>query len=147
MAILQFREIPTAQSGLDRDQFELFAREFLEHEGFTVVTGPDRGPDAGRDMITEETRRGTGGNSTIRWLVSCKHKAHSGASVTPIDEPNLRDRIETHHCHGFIGFYSTLPSSGLTTILEALRPRYEYLVYDLERVERKLLESPWGGAL
>jgi hypothetical protein len=147
MAILQFREIPAAQSGLDRDQFELFAREFLVHEGFKVVAGPDRGPDAGRDMIVEETRQGPGGSSAVRWLVSCKHKAHSGSSVTPTDEANLRDRLETHSCDGFIAFYSTLPSSGLATNLEALQPKFELLVYDAEKVERKLLDSPWGRTL
>jgi hypothetical protein len=67
--------------------------------------------------------------------------------VTPTDEVNLRDRIETHGCHGFIGFYSTLPSSGLRTNLEALRPKFELLVYDAECLERKLLESPWGRTL
>jgi hypothetical protein len=147
MAMLQFREIPTAQSGVDRDQFELFAREFLVLDGFTIVTGPDRGPDAGRDMIAEERRRGPGGSSTVRWLVSCKHKAHSGSSVNPTDEHNLRDRIETHRCDGFMGFYSTLPSSGLKQNLEALRPKYELLVYDAEHVERKLLDNPLGRTL
>lgn len=43
MAALDFKEIPTAQGGPERDQFELFAREFLVQEGFKVVAGPDRG--------------------------------------------------------------------------------------------------------
>jgi HJR/Mrr/RecB family endonuclease len=98
MAVLDFKEIPTAQAGMDRDQFELFAREFLAQEGFMIVAGPDRGSDAGRDMIVAETRTGPGGDTTVRWLVSCKHKAHTGTSVTSVDEPNLRDRIETHEC-------------------------------------------------
>ena len=51
MPALDFQEIATAQSGADRDQFELFARDFLEAEGFEIVRGPDRGPDAGRDLI------------------------------------------------------------------------------------------------
>jgi HJR/Mrr/RecB family endonuclease len=58
---LDFREIPSAQSGADRDQFELFAREFLVQEGFRIVEGPDRGPDKGRDLIAEERRERPGG--------------------------------------------------------------------------------------
>lgn len=147
MAVLDFKEISTAQGGMDRDQFELFAREFLVEEGFTIVAGPDRGPDAGRDMIVAETRTGPGGDTTVRWLVSCKHKAHAGASVTPADEPNLRDRIETHECTGFIAFYSTLPSSGLAINLQALRPKFGLIKYDAAHVERKLLDSPRGRTL
>jgi hypothetical protein len=147
MAALNFKEIPSAQAGADRDQFELFAREFLHQEGFTVISGPDRGPDAGRDMIVEETRPGPGGATTLRWLVSCKHKAHAGSSVTPADDTNLRDRIETHKCTGFIAFYSMLPSSGLATNLRALKPKFDLLIYDAEHVERKLLDSPQGRTL
>jgi hypothetical protein len=147
MAVLDFKEIPTAQAGVDRDQFELFAREFLVQEGFVIVSGPDRGSDAGRDMIAVETRTGPGGDTTVRWLVSCKHKAHTGASVTSGDELNLRDRIETHECTGFIAFYSTLPSSGLATHLHALQPKFGLLIYDAEHVERKLLDTPRGRTL
>ena len=60
--------------------------------------------------------------------MSCKHKAHSGNSVAPDDEANIRDRVETHACTGFIAFYSTLPSSGLARNLEALRLRFECLI-------------------
>lgn len=83
MPILDFKEIPSSSSGAARDQFELFAREFLDLVGFKIVTGPDRGADAGRDLIVEEIRAGVVGETRVRWLVSCKHKAHSGGSVTP----------------------------------------------------------------
>jgi hypothetical protein len=147
MAALNFTEIPSAQSGTDRDRFELFAREFLVAEGFRIVEQPDRGADGGRDIIVEEDRLGPGGANVVRWLVSCKHKAHSGASVTPGDEQNIRDRLGTHRCHGFVAFYSTLPSSGLGQTLGALRPTFEYLQLDAEAIERKLLDSPRGRVL
>ena len=76
MPILDFKEIASSSGGQDRDQFELFAREFLEHLNFRIIEGPDRGPDAGRDLIVEETRTGVGGVTRVRWLVSCKHNAH-----------------------------------------------------------------------
>jgi Restriction endonuclease len=147
MAALNFAEIATAKSGPNRDQFELFAREFLVAEGFRVVEEPDRGADGGRDMIVEEDRLGPGGTNVVRWLVSCKHNAHSGASVSPADEQNIRDRLGTHRCNGFIAFYSTLPSSGLGQTLNALKPNFEYLQLDVEAIERKLLDSPRGRVL
>jgi hypothetical protein len=147
MPALDFREIATAQSGADRDQFELFARDFLEAEGFEIVRGPDRGPDAGRDLIVRELRAGLIGTSRFDWLVTCKHKAHSGAAVSHAEETSLRDRIETHHCNGLLAFYSTLPSSTLSTHLESLKPNFGLVIYDRERIEAKLLDSPKGRAL
>ena len=147
MAALDLKEISPAHEGLERDQFELFAREFLLAQGFLIISDPDRGPDGGRDLIVEEERFGPGGKNTIRWLVSCKHKAHSGSSVSPGDDTNIRDRLETHNCQGFIAFYSTIPSSGLAQILTALRPKYEYIQYDCEAIERQLLENPRGRGL
>lgn len=147
MAALDFKEIPPAHTGLERDQFETFAREFLHSEGFKVVENPDRGVDDGSDLIVEEDRTGPGGTNKVRWLVSCKHKAHSGDSVRAADEINVRDRIENHECLGFISFYSTLPSSGLSTTLKALSPRFEYLQLDNGIIERKLLENPRGRTL
>lgn len=147
MAALDFKEIPEAHSGLERDQFELFALELLFSEGFRIIEHPDRGADGGRDLIVEEDRLGPGGTNVIRWLVSCKHKAHSGKAVTPVDEANIRDRLGTHRCNGFIAFYSTLPSSGLGEICSKLRPEFEYLQLDVEAIERKLLDSPRGRVL
>ncbi|QIB41670.1 restriction endonuclease (plasmid) [Rhizobium oryzihabitans] len=147
MAALDFTEIASAQSGPDRDRFELFAREFFDSEGFRIIEQPDRGADGGRDLIVEEDRSGPGGVNVVRWLVSCKHKAHSGASVSPGDEINIRDRLYTHRCQGFVSFYSTLPSSGLGQTLRALQPDFEYLQLDSEVVERKLLDSPRGRVL
>ena len=142
MSALDFTEVPPAGSGPGRDQFELFAGEFLVKEGFRIVEGVDRGPDDGRDLIVEETRSGPGGTTVVRWLVSCKHKAHSGASVTHTDEANIRDRIDLHKCTGLIAFYSTVPSSGLATQLKGLQPKYALLIYDPALIERKLLDNP-----
>jgi hypothetical protein len=146
MPILDFKEIPPATVGAARDRFELFAREFLESIGFRIVVGPDRGQDGGRDLIVEEMRTGIAGETRVRWLVSCKHKAHSGNSVTPEDERDIHDRVRTHNCTGFLGFYSTVPSSGLATKLNALDLPFEVQVFDHERIEKHLL-APAGAAL
>ncbi|MBK7746489.1 MAG: restriction endonuclease [Candidatus Obscuribacter sp.] len=142
MGALDFKEIPCAQNGPHRDEFELFAQEFLAQEGFRIVEGADRGPDNGRDLIVEEARTGPGGNTVVRWLVSCKHLAHSGSSVTLRDEEDIRDRIESHKCGGFIAFYSTVPSSGLSYKLDELKPKFELLVYNSALIERRLLDCP-----
>lgn len=147
MPALDFAEIAVAYAGVGRDDFELFARDFLVTQGFEILVGPDRGPDAGRDLVVRELREGPGGQTELRWLVSCKHKAASGNAVGHTDEQNMRDRLETHGCKGFIAFYSTVPSSTLATHLKSLTPAYGLLTYDKEAIEQRLLDSPKGRAL
>lgn len=147
MPVFDFREIPIPSSGASRDQFELFAREFMEMEGFKVLSGPDRGPDLGRDLLLEETRIGPGGETKLRWLVSCKHKAHSGNAVSVDDEQNIRDRLKHHKCSGFVAFYSTIPSSSLSAMIDGLRDEFEVIRYDSERIEVKLLGTRQGQEL
>lgn len=145
--MLDFKEIPEARGGApDADQFELFARDALELLGFKVVSAPGRGPDGGRDLIVEETREGPAGSTVLRWLVSCKHNAHSGRAVGVDDELNILDRVRAHGCNGFVGVYSTVPSSALVTRVEALRPSIEALLYDSGKLEHALL-SRAGGLL
>ncbi len=145
MPVLNFREIAEANksTGL-QDTFELFARDFLEFLGFTIVQGPNRGQDGGKDIILKEIRKGIGGETEIKWLVSCKHKAHSGSSVGVSDEQDIPGRVLANKCHGFLGFYSTLPSSGLTSQLEGLKDRFEYQIYDREMIEKNILNSTEG---
>ncbi|WP_114011594.1 restriction endonuclease [Cohaesibacter intestini] len=143
MPVLDFKEIPEAHvaNGM-QDTFELFARDFLSFIGFKITSAPDRGADGGKDLIAEEIRFGVGGETTVRWLVSCKHTAKSGRSVSPQIESNITDRVAANKCDAFLGFYSTLPSSGLNNILEGLQ--CEQTVYDRERIEAKLLHSSSG---
>lgn len=145
MPILDFTEIPRADTGGPLcDAFEMFARDVLEFLGYKVVSGPDRGADGGRDLIVDEVRTGPGGETRIRWLVSCKHNAVSGAAVKPDDEREVQDRVGAHACSGFIGFYSTIPSSGLRQRLDGLARGFECQVFDREKIEAALLKSPNG---
>ena len=150
MAVLDFKEIPEAHvaNGL-QDSFELFARECLTLMGYKVISHPDRGADGGKDLVVEEQRQGVGGVTIVRWLVSCKHNAHSGNSVTPTVEQNIIDRLGTHNCNAFMGFYSTIPSSGLSSNLDGFKTHnnIEYLIYDREWIERLLLASDYGQEL
>lgn len=142
MAIIDFKEIPKANiANGEQDCFELFAREFFHALGFAIVEDPDRGQDGGRDLIVAEKRTGIISDSEMRWLVSCKHKIHSGAAVNVSDEEDISDRLQMHSCGGFIGFYSTVISSPLSRKLDSLKDKYEVQVFDREKVERILLEN------
>lgn len=143
MPIFDFKEIPEPHvaSGI-QDAFELFARDFLKYLRFDVVDPPSRGADGGKDLIIVEKRTGIIGETTFKWLVSCKHKAHSGNSVGVSDEVNITDRVAANNCHGFVGFYSTLPSSGLTNILRGLH--FEYKIFDWSAIENELVKSADG---
>jgi len=147
MPALDFTEIAVPTAGSGRDVFELFARDVLDLLGFKVLEGPDRGADGGRDLLVEELRTGVGGETRVRWVVSCKHKAHSGGSVNPNDESDIQDRLNTHQCAAFLGFYSTVPSAGLTGKLSGAVGKFEHQIFDPERIERALLGSADGVRL
>lgn len=149
MPILDYMEIAQANTANgQQDNFELFARDFLEYLGYEIISGPNRGADGGRDLIIQETFTGIRNKKlTVRWMVSCKHHAHSGRAVTPDDERSIRDRVEGHECDGFMGFYSTLPSSGLSQELERLENRMRYRIYDREIIEGELLCTDKGRLL
>lgn len=142
MALIDFKEIPKANvANGKQDSFELFAREFLHAIGLSIAEDPDRGQDGGRDIIVTEKLTGILEDSEVRWLVSCKHKIHSGASVNVKDEEDISDRVKAHHCDGFIAVYSTIPSSGLSKKLQSLKEQFKAEVFDGEKIERILLEN------
>jgi len=143
--IIDFTEITAANSsdGM-QDTFEVFSRDFLKYIGYQILNGPNRGPDRGKDLTALEKRIGVGGETIINWLVSCKHNAHSGKSVTPKDEINIKERLELHNCDGFIGMYSTIPSSGLSEILTGVSKSHEVRVFDWGEIESLLLKTTDG---
>ena len=135
MPQLDFKEIPQANlSNGEQDTFEMFAREFLELLGYEILSGPDRGSDLGRDLIVQEIRTGVGGETHIKWLVSCKHKAHSGMSVVLNDEQDIFDRVQTHGCIGFIGIKNN-------------HPTFESQLFDKEKIENALLSTGLGQGI
>ena len=142
MSILDFKEIPMAhKGGGEQDKFELFSRDFFQNIGYKISSAPGRGADGGKDLILTEVRKGIASNTEVRWLVSCKHKAHSGSSVSKTDEPEITDSLKAHNCTGFIGFYSTLPSSGLVAKVESMS-EIEHQFFDSSKIEQALLTNP-----
>lgn len=126
--IIDFKEIESS------DDFELFAREFFEQLGYTIIQEPSRGADGGLDIkILKEEKYGD-----IYWLVSCKHYAKSNNSVGVGNEVDISDRILSNKCDGFIGFYSTIPSTGLINKLDKL-PQFQNKIFDKEKIEREIV--------
>jgi hypothetical protein len=126
----------------DGEQWELFARDFLQEFGFFIEQSPDRGSDGGKDMLVTERLKGNLGKYEFRWLVSCKHFAGSQKSVGGQDEVNIQERLDSFHADGFIGFYSTLASSGLNTRLVQLRAKgniKDFRIFDHQLIENYLL--------
>jgi hypothetical protein len=138
--VIDFCEIP----GTDGELWELFARDFLQELGFYIVSPPDRGPDGKKDLIITEDLKGNLGNYKFRWLVSCKHFASSNRSVPESEEINIQERIDSYNADGFIGFYSTIPSSGLNTRLNSLREGgriKDYKIFDGRLIENYLIRT------
>ena len=139
---LDFKEIPQANKGGGlQDTFELFARDVLSYLGYRIVEDPDRGADGKRDLIVEEVLQGVNSEHTLRWLVSCKHYAHSGKAVSDADEINISERLAQHHCQGFMGFYSTLASTGLAGVLGG---QQWHIVFDSQKIESYILRDLAG---
>ena len=140
--ILDFKEIPQANKGGGlQDTFELFTRDFLQLLGYRIIESPDRGADGKRDLIVDEILSGVHSEVTLRWLVSCKHYASSGSSVSDSDEINISDRLKQHGCDGFMGVYSTLPATSLAGVLKGQK---HSCVFDRERIESILLSNSDG---
>jgi hypothetical protein len=144
-SMIEFTEIPD-----DGEIWELFARDFLQEIGFFVESSPDRGPDGGKDLIVTEDLKGNLGNYKFRWLVSCKHFALGNKSVQERDELNILERVEAYSADGFIGFYSTVPSSGLNTRLNDLKANgriKDYKIFDQKSIENYLVRIGFSGLL
>ncbi|MBN8702734.1 MAG: restriction endonuclease, partial [Bacteroidetes bacterium] len=137
--IIDFTEIPSPRGhSKDRDSFEKFSRDFLENLGFKVLVGPSRGPDGGIDLkVLEKTDKGE-----ILWLVSCKHNAKSKKSVTLNDEPNIRDRVESWDCDGFMGLYSTIAHTSLNLNQERSKNKLPFKIFDNECIESQIVGNP-----
>jgi hypothetical protein len=136
MHMIDFKEIPKAGTNAgDQDHFEFFARDFLKTVGYEILEGPTRGADNGADLIVSEKMIS---GKIMRWLVSCKHFAHSKKAVSGKDELDIETRLKVHNCDGFIGFYSTIPGPSLNTKVKILK---HWDLYDSAKITSKLLEE------
>jgi hypothetical protein len=142
---IDFKEIPVSnKDAKTQDIFEKFSRDFLEILGYEIILDPTRGADGGLDIKVKETRKGVGGTTDIFWLVSCKHYAHTGTSVTAATESNsisVLDRVKSKGCKGFIGLYTTIANTTLQTLLTGLSNEIEYQLFDNEKIEKFIIND------
>ncbi|MFN7898919.1 MAG: hypothetical protein ACK5N0_04515 [Synechococcaceae cyanobacterium] len=138
--MIDFKAIPQAnKTDGNQDRFELFARDFVKALGYEVEEQPGRGQDGGKDLLIRESLTGILQTIPRRWLLSAKHFAHSGKAVGTKDEINIRDRVDTFDADGFLGFYSTLPSSGLINAFKGLKKHIQVDHFDSARIGQYLL--------
>ncbi len=97
--------------------------------------------DRGKDLLISEFIEGTISRQEKKWLVSVKHKAHSGRSVTDNDDQDPIGRVRKFKADGFMGFYSTLPSGGLEDTLSRIKTEIDVYVFDRGRIEKRLLSE------
>jgi hypothetical protein len=112
--MLDFCELP-----IDGMAFELLIRELLT-KIVSRVFWSGRGPDGGRDLLAEESHKGIFATTTNRWLIQCKHNAHSGGGVGIRDLDNIVDSCNQHNATGYVLMCSTYPSSAVVNRLEAI---------------------------
>jgi hypothetical protein len=123
-----------------QDDFEIFARDFLDQYGYEIVKEPARGQDGGIDIKVKEVTSGEQGQIIeTTWLVSCKHYAHSKNAVGISIEQDISDRVKSNHCDGFIGFYSTSITTSLQSKLEGMKDYIPHRIYDKGRMEREIV--------
>ncbi|MDB6172080.1 MAG: hypothetical protein JWL59_1391 [Chthoniobacteraceae bacterium] len=136
--MIDFRELPE-----DGTAFEQLVRELLLiadlHPQWT-----GKGPDQGRDIIIMERALGYFDGFERRWLVQCKHFAHSRRSVGRDDVGSVIDDCRQVGASGYLMVCSTQPSSGLVTKLEEIRNRPENglttKTWDAVDIEKRLQE-------
>ncbi len=138
--LIDFKEIPQSNNTGDKqDVFEKFCRDFLVMLGYKIEQEPARGADGGIDIKVSDIRKGVSGETIVYWLVSCKHYAHSGKSITKELEPDIIDRVIRFGCTGFIGLYSTIANTSLLNHLEAIKTKIEYQLFDNEKIENHIV--------
>jgi hypothetical protein len=136
--MLDFKEIPR-----DGRAFEQLIREILLVMGLHPQwTG--QGPDQGRDIVATETLEGPLGTIEQKWLVQCKHFAHSGKSVGRDDVGSFDSDCRQISANGYLLAVSTQPSSGLVTKLKELADQSQtplrIKVWDSVDIEKLLAE-------
>lgn len=137
--LLDFQEL-----GVDGQDFELMIRELLFMKGLRVYWS-GKGPDGGRDLLCIERRDSFFSADEKKWLIQCKHNAHSGKSVGVAELDNIVDSCEQHDADGYILVCSTQPSSGVVNRLEAItnNPKNNIIAtyWDAVKIEQ-ILSTP-----
>lgn len=136
--MIDFKELPE-----DGHAFEQLIREMLLfYDLHPQWSG--KGPDQGRDIIATEKLRGPLGDFERKWLVQCKHFAHSKKSVGRSDVGDVIGDCRQAGAQAYLLVCSTQPSSSLVTKLKEItaEPKYQLLtkIWDSVDIEKSMNE-------
>ena len=104
----------------DGEDFELLCRDVLESYGSEILSEPTRGPDQKKDLVIQiKSEDALGNTETSKYLVQCKHKAHSGKSVLEPEIGDFRSACLLHKTDGYFLITSTIASVTVANNLNA----------------------------
>lgn len=144
--MLDFKELSK-----DGNDFELLIRELLYRRGLEVYwTG--KGPDGGKDLIFTERINGNFSLFEKRWVVQCKHNAHSGKAVSPGDIDSIINLCSSYNTTGYLLACTTCITSKLAEMLKNIDDNNSNFlstaIWDATKIEMELLKPiNWDIAL
>jgi hypothetical protein len=107
----------------DSHRFEQFVAAYLQLKGFTMERLPTVGADGRKDMIVSQP---VGFGGKYRWLVSCKHRTSSTASIGSNDDGLDPTKMFENKCQGALFVYSRPITDSLMRHLETVRLNYNF---------------------
>ncbi|SEK33692.1 Restriction endonuclease [Pseudobutyrivibrio ruminis] len=137
---INYKSLDFCELDTSGDDFELLVREILYNEGYEVYWS-GKGPDGGKDLICVEKYNSIFKEGRKRWLIQCKHNAHSGNAVSNNDLGNITNSCKANNADGYILVCSTYPSSTAVKTLEniELYDKISTSFWDYQTLEGKLL--------
>lgn len=133
--MLDFKELDK-----NGDNFELLIRELLYNKGLEVYWS-GKGPDGGKDLLCIERYQSHFKWFTRRWLVQCKHNAHSEKAVGISDLGGIENACGLYNADGYLLVCSTFPSATVVSTLEGIEKNGKITTafWDCRALERQLL--------
>ena len=133
--MLDFKEID--KSG---DDFELLVREMLYNKGLEVYWS-GKGPDGGKDLLCIEKYKSNFKIFSRRWIVQCKHYAHSEKAVGISELGSIENTCKANNADGYLLVCSTFPSSTVVDMLDKIEKNSNLNIafWDCKTLERQLL--------
>lgn len=125
----------------DGTDFELLIRDLLQRRGMEVYWS-GKGPDGGKDLICIEQTASVLKSSTKRWVVQCKHNAHSGNSVGADEIVDIRGVCDANNATGYVLVCTTQPSSALISKFDSIESNTGISVtfWDGRKIEHELMK-------
>jgi hypothetical protein len=139
--LIDFTEIEF-QGGFD---FERFVEDLLNALGWTILVRPGPGPDGGRDIIASKKEEfATGRVIDRKYVVQCKHNAHSNNIVKPRDLTDFIIMPEKHSTQGWFLVTSTNVSEDAKNNIIAANNTCKGTIFDFwdaRDIEEKLTKD------